>query len=260
MRLMYIIVLSLFTVNNITAQIGWGTWNLNGQVVKIVEDEFSQDSIVNTQTTLFDSLGNIIQIEDVRLGQIRKGLYYFDGNGQDTLTFITLNDTLDHLWKKVYKGTNLHSRQLVEPNGTVLLSTYYHYNSDNQRTGTESYDDEGLTLKAVYVLDSSGLLIQELWYNRDQKLTESWIYKYDKSGNETDNIGVDIEEQVFYHDKYYYNDRNQWVKLESVDVRGNIIDVTEWTYKYDEMKNWIEQRKYEDGALVNIRQRVILYE
>jgi hypothetical protein len=258
-------ILSVLWLQNLCAQNNLAIWNLKGNLSQLIEVNYSvqngikTDSIIEWKRVQFDTTGNVSQIEtkESKLKDTRK--YFFDRNGFDTLCIVYRNDTINHKWKRIIREQNQVKRLLLDQNDSVSLETLYFYNHQNQNIRQESYDESGLTLKVVNVYDSTGVLMQEHWYNKQGVLTETWNYIYDREGNETENIGIDIEENTFYHDIYYFNKQKEWIKYEELDLFGNVVSTSEWIYEYDKWNNWISEKKIENGDLIRHKTREYIY-
>lgn len=260
------IFLTFFLIQSTIAQVNWTTLSLNGKPQWLSQTEYFvingviSDSIIKTSVYNFNSIGNAERIQTYKENEDRLSKIYFNHNGIDTLWLVYQNDTLNHKWKKKIKNQKIIKKLLLDYNDSTEMETRYFYDSSGFNFRKETNYRSGFTMKVIKTHDSSGVLIQELWYNKNDSLTDSWIILYNKAGNETHNIGTDFTENKFYHDIRYFNKQKDWTKFEEVDIFGNVISSSEWLYIYDEKNNWIEKKEFKNGKIVNYQKREIIYQ
>ena len=257
--------LTFFIIQSSVAQVNWTTKNLKGKPHELTRTKYYvingeiSDSTTETSVCNFDSDGNAYQIRTHKSNEVRLTHIYFNQIGCDTLWIVLKNDTIDHKWRKQFQQQKIINKRLLDYNDSTDLETNYYYDSNGINYRKETIYKSGFSLKVIKTHDSSGVLIQELWYNINDKLTDTWIIIYDKDGNETENIGVDVEENTFYRDRRYFNNYKDWTKVEELDRLGNVILTSEWYYIYDDQNNWIEEKEFENGELVSYQKREIVY-
>ena len=95
-------------------------------------------------------------------------------------------------------------------------------------------------------------------YDKDGILKDSRTYKYDKNGKEfeSDLLRANGDYTLF---KSKYNANGDLTYNFWYDKDGTETNLTTFDYEYDQFGSWITKKRYNDGELNYIWERVIKY-
>jgi len=177
---------------------------------------------------------------------------------------------------KFDKG-KLVSSDIYDKNGQVLGKSNYVLENDLIKEVSSIFKEEKITSKVKYS-DSNSVQIHST-YNGDGELTQE--YKRDINGRTLEKFVKTFDERthivyeygnVFPVEIKVYKNKEMADKLElAFDDKFNITEIKEmdkygvidrkinFTYRFDEIGNWIEQAAYADGNIEYLTTRKIEY-
>jgi len=133
------------------------------------------------------------------------------------------------------------------------------------------FDDEGnQTSKSVinvpanvtrlteYIYNDDNELITETVYNPDSSIREIRTYEYDDDGNE---IESDLTRPGGEFTRFVstYDDLDNLLNQKWYDVDGNLINEDSYEYIYDNNDNWTTTKRYTEGEMRQVDERLIGY-
>ena len=183
--------------------------------------------------------------------------------------FYSRSGRLTKLKSYDFKGNGTHTRRLkYDENGKVILS-------DHTKWIELQYDEKGNEIEERYISDT----ITHAYYGRQ-------IYKYDTSGNMIDRVWYGNKDSLHIHNLYAYDSLNNriwegWFNgtgdlfmevackyngndmlqydCHCVDNWPEPCDSYTFTYEYDRAGNWLKKTTYGKGKKVGIVIREIEY-
>jgi hypothetical protein len=200
------------------------------------------------------------------------------------------NDTLGIKAFYVYnEDGNLLEKKLYCKNN-LLYNVSFVYNDKGNLTERNQYNGDSLQEKVKYQLANDGNILQSIDYNlmlhtivkfeyqydsRNNAIeVDGWnstdsltkthtlknLYEYDGKDNVINEKHFDINGILTEMQTSKYNDNNHLISSE-IFTKGNNPENQKLTYSYDfdKMNNWVNQRIFNNDTLIGIKARAIEY-
>lgn len=139
---------------------------------------------------------------------------------------------------------NLLKEYFVNPNGKLELKNTFTYKYDDNNNLVEKKH-----LNNFYKYDAKGNMIER--YDDENKSNTS--YSYDDKGR------MLIESTSYDKTIFKYNKKGNLTEEISLNLDGSAEHKTLYKYDYDNMDNWIKETKYKDDIKILILERKIEY-
>lgn len=156
------------------------------------------------------------------------------------------------------KGNRTIYKQL-SPDGTVLNFQKREYNDKGQNINLYDKVDDSFYLSQQYYYNKEGKYEKIESYNIQGQLAATSEYEYDGNGNLITMYQV-VEEKLKIISIYKYNEQNQRIEIvypkKIEKIVDGILETNETSenvlFNYDSEGNLIEERTFENGALLKI--------
>jgi hypothetical protein len=220
--ILYFLFISVINFYSISLIQNLSEFILNGKVHYVVTKDFSvrpnskkEDLLWMTEKT-FNESGLLIEFKNNLLN----------------------NKTYEH-YKLIYDASQRLSKKVFfNRNQEILKEHYFEYNGNEV---SEKNSDDNKTVKKFIV--KNNLILEELSYNQDDSLNYKKTYKYNEDGKL-------IEESTRFSNndftlviQYFFKDKKISRKV-SIDKKGEIEQVDNYSYKYDKLFEIICTGKY----------------
>lgn len=244
-----------------------------------------------TEENIFETDKQQLPDEKVKFSQGKKDLDEYKLNGKiATTTLVTLlytiadetptaSDTLvsnfdekGYLLESIYKGNGRYELLKIERDESYFILKKKRMSAADELMNQEeySYDENGYVLELVYRNNNGEITSQQKNYYDEKGLCIKYETRY---GNDTTNVRV--TEQVYdemdnlselkqkshgeiaYQAFYKYNSQNQLI--EKKEKMGEHAIRTTFEYENDSKGNWIKRTAHENGNVVAISTRQIIY-
>ncbi len=201
-----------------------------------------------------DSLIKKLKVSEVDIdqGTRRAGLEQYDAYGN--LTYHKYDDFAGSTYLKV-SSTRIYNadRQLIQTKSTHSSypndTTVWNYQYDTGKNLVSIKDNKGQNIFS-YLYDESGRRIKESSFNSSGVIIIENTFKYDKNGNETEEI-MNMTSLPLRINKTYYDPLNRKTKSESVE-NNKVRFAT--TYLYAANTNLLTKKVYDeesDGSMLD---------
>ncbi len=167
----------------------------------------------------------------------KKHIYTYDDKGK-LIESNTYNQDSSLFSKSTFiyddKGNQIEEDK-YEPNGELFLKLTFKYDEDGNKLENKYFSNSDTTFssKATYSYNDKGKRIEACRYDRNDSLTNSYKYKYNSKGYESETNFVSSLGTSFNRTFIYEN--------------------------FDEEGNWLILKRYDDGVLKIISEREIEY-
>ena len=188
----------------------------------------------------YDANGNMTALSNYGAdGKLTSSIKYtYDANGILVKEETFLKDsTLDMVStvKTDARGNKIEQED-VRPNGNVLFN-YRH----------------------VYTYDQKGQLMERVAFRGNGALLFKYNFTYDDRGNKIEWLQTGPNNTIVGKVVYKFNENNSMVEESHFKPDGTAAEAYTFTYDYDKKKNWIRQKKMQDGKVVEIKEREYNY-
>lgn len=218
-----------------------------------VKEEHLKGAVKSIITTVRTPQGRIVS-QPIRLdfntdGYLTRRTFY-DTVGRSVITVDYTYNTRNQLVKDV--------RQY----GSVVAETKYAYDMVNMTATAETYVDDSLDLKTVYVYDEDHVLHEVITYDNEDRQMGSTEYNYNEQGLKTYAIFTDGESIYKGTEKYRY-DTDGFLAERCSYFLNTLRQAFLYTYYYDAKGNWVQGYVYHvtpsEGYLYQVINRQIDY-
>lgn len=111
----------------------------------------------------------------------------------------------------------------------------------------------------VYRYDAQARMIEWLAYQGNGSFFFKYIFTYDAIGNRTEWLQLTQTNQIIGKVEYKYDDKNNIIEERKYKGDGSQTEANTFTYEFDKKGNWTRQKKIQNGAVVEVRERVYKY-
>lgn len=225
-----------------------------------VKDDTITDSVLSHLNWYFDSNKKLERKRSKIDNKTRDEVFFSNKKNQDTCILIYKDGVLSEKIRLSYSDSFLTKKIRYDVRTKSLISTInFIYNENGQiRYEEQTISDIG-NFRYELNYDTSGFLIQELWFGKQGGLESVWTIMYDSLGNETENIEVNIEEKYLYHDIFQYNAFGHWVNFKELSIDNELVLEKSWSYIYDENGNWTTCKLFVNGKFTRFIEQKLLY-
>lgn len=173
---------------------------------------------------------------------------------------INFKAKLTHKYDNKYdENGNVIEEIIYNTDGNLIAKGLLNYNEKQDVIEAVEYDsDEKLQRKLKFKYDNDGNLIEGIEYDSYGDCNRKLRFKYDQNRRilnfrEYDSYGLLSNKEI-----YRYDEKGKLVELKS-DWYGEGRINSKLQYKYDDEGNWIKLISFDEGEIINIKERRIEY-
>ncbi len=216
---------SIGNIYNDTLKIDIVRLNRKGNIVDRITKAFSNNKIRDSIITEFKYNFK---------GQLYKEIYIMPENFTDFEVFYTYKDSL------LIKTYSSHSEIELDEKLFIQYSEEYSYYPNGKLSYSEftqiainsKSKDTSFNQKNTLYYDKNGFLIKSKWTSSEEYLSNS------------------IE-------KFKNDEKGLMIKEKNYNLKGELIDSTNFKYKFDKRNNWIKKEGFKNNELIEVTERVI---
>ncbi len=218
-----------------------------------VNEEHLKGTVKSIITTVRTPQGRIVA-QPIRL----------DFNTEGYLTRRTFFDTMGRSVITVDYTYNTRNQLVSDTRryGSVVAETKYDYDLVDMTTTAETYVNDSLDMKTVYVYDEDHVLHEVITYDNEDRQIGSTEYSYDEQGHKTYAVFTDGESIYKGTEKYRY-DTDGFIAERCSYFLNTLRQAFLYTYYYDNHGNWVQGYVYHvtpsEGYLYQVINRQIEY-
>ena len=198
----------------------------------------------------FEMDGTLYEIEE----------YTLDNNLPTKCIIKSPKGKLKKYWLKKYdrKGNEIEFK-LFDSINNIILSEYKKINSKDQIEEVNFKDVQfNLEKRVTCKYNSSNLLIEQKTTKNKFEKSETRTFQYNNQKQLVEEILTrETGEVVIF--KSRYDEQNNLILHEWYDLNGIKIHENSFVFVYDNHKNWITKKRYQNGKIDYIWERDIIY-
>lgn len=111
----------------------------------------------------------------------------------------------------------------------------------------------------VYTYDQKGQQLERVAFRGNGALLFKYNFTYDDRGNKIEWLQTGPNNTIVGKVVYKFNENNNMIEETHFKPDGTAAEAYTFTYDYDKKKNWIRQKKIQDGKVVEIKEREYNY-
>lgn len=246
------------------------TMNIKGKVTTLKEIYYSATdnfgTVVKSQSETqtywtFTDAGYVKEYYSLRGGDlIEKAVYSYDqrNNIESCRMAINVNVTQEFIQTYQYnkKGEKISS-VLAKPGGDIEEKVTYVWDKKGNLSAEVYYETDGsMSSKEEYSYDGSGRVTEHLFKDGMGNITRKMAYQY--AGSEKNpQLLINYQQTGVENNKVFYTWGSNGEVLEEKTVASDLTEtVTTYKYTWDKNNNWTERTEYNNGAPVEVIERV----
>lgn len=195
-----------------------------------------------------------------------KNVFKYDENGnRKELVNYKADGNLNSTIKSLYDSSGkVVGEEAILADGTVDIKSVIRTDDKGNRVEQDDVKQNAgnnklFNYKYFYKYDAQAHLIERLGYRGNGSFFFKYTFRYDANGNNTEWLQLTQNNEIIGKVVYKYDDKNNIVEETKYRGDGTLTSTATFTYEFDKKGNWIRQKKIQDGAVVEVRERVYTY-
>ncbi len=123
----------------------------------------------------------------------------------------------------------------------------------------KSKGNNNFNRKYLYRYDARAQMLEWLAYQGNGNFFFKYNFTYDANGNRTEWLQLTQTNALIGKVEYKYDDKNNIIGENKYKGDGTLTESSTFTYEFDKKGNWVRQKKIQNGAVVEVRERVYKY-
>ena len=195
-----------------------------------------------------------------------KNVFKYDENGNrlEMLNYKadgSLNSTVRSSYDSAGK---VASEETILANGTIETKSVVKTDENGNRVEQSDIKQNPKANKLfnhryVYRYDAQAHMIEWLAYQGNGSFFFKYTFTYDAVGNRTEWLQLTQTNQIIGKVEYKYDDKNNIIEERKYKGDGSQTEANTFAYEFDKKGNWTRQKKIQNGAVVEVRERVYKY-
>lgn len=247
-------------------------YNLSGKVKSVISFTYSPEEHYgnieigeikrryNYEEVTFNRNGNKIEEKPHHKNNkpTEKELHKHTGKRSEKTS--TSKTKLTHKYENKYDDNgNVIEEIIYNTDGNLIAKGLLKYNYRQDVIEAVKYDSGGKPQKKLqFKYDNDGNLIEGIEYDPYGKCIMKLRFKYDENGKIINFSQYDSFEILSFKNIFKYDKKGNLFELKS-DLYGEGKINSKIQYKYDNEGNWIKLIKFDQGEIINIKERKIEY-
>lgn len=195
-----------------------------------------------------------------------KNMFKYDKNGNRLeLVNYKPDGSVNSIVRSAYDSAGkVVSEETILADGTVDTKTVI--KTDEKGNRVEQNDikqnSKGNLLsnrKYLYRYDADAHMVEWHAYQGNGNFFFRYTFTYDANGNRTEWSQLTQTDQLIGKVAYKYDEKNNIIEETKYKGDGTLIETSTFTYEFDKKGNWVRQKKIQNGAVVEVRERVYKY-
>lgn len=195
-----------------------------------------------------------------------KNMFKYDENGNRLeLTNYKPDGSVNSIVRTAYDSSGkVVSEETILADGTIDTKSVVKTDENGNRVEQndikqKSKGNNNFNRKYLYRYDAKAHMLEWLAYQGNGNFFFKYNFTYDPNGNRTEWLQLTQTNALIGKVEYKYDDKNNIIGENKYKGDGTLTESSTFTYEFDKKGNWVRQEKIQNGAVVEVRERVYKY-